>query len=447
MKKLLFSCFLLFGFFHLQGQAVGISEDNSIPNAKSILDIKSTTKGMLAPRMNTMQRLAIGAGVTEEGMIVFDTDLNKYMMYTGSAWEIVGDGLWLTHTNGAYRLGRTSVGGTPQTNVNLFIHNSAGVGPDTSVLYALRSGSSNSAEGGSNFTVSGIDAGIKTYAFWGNTYSTGLAAYSFLDYNHSSALLAGKNDASVLALLAYKESASRTWAGHFTGDVRISGQMGVGITPNSVSLMHVQTDDWDRTGYFFNNKVTTNITYGIYAGAYGTGSGAKRAAAFEAIGGTGINIAMRATAQGGSTNWSGYFADGNVYVADNVSIGTENMATGYLLNVNGRIISEELRIQDMLDWPDYVFDEDYPLMDIYEVEKTIQQHHHLPGVPSASEVAEDGILLGEMQKVIMKKIEELTLYTIAQQKQIDSLQAEINLLNSRLAIKHKRKSVRSISMK
>ena len=81
-------------------------------------------------------------------------------------------------------------------------------------------------------------------------------------------------------------------------------------------------------------------------------------------------------------------------------------------------------------WPDYVFAEDYELPSLKEVEASINKYQHLPGVPSASEVSKDGLMVGEMQKILMEKVEELTLYTIAQQKQIDLLLAH----NERLQI-------------
>jgi len=371
--------------------------------------------------------------------MVFDTDLNRYMMYNGSAWEVVGDGLWSSTATGAYRTGKVGVGSAPHVLANLYVTNASGFGADTSILFVYRPGSFMSTEGGINFTVHGVDAGIKGFADWGNQYSAGIAAYSFLDYNNSTAFVAGKNDGTSLALLGYKDGTSKIWAGHFTGDVRVSGQLGVGISPGSFTNLHSETTTLDRAGYFINNKVTANTTYGIYAGAFGTGSGAKRGGVFECLGGTGTNIAIRALAQGGVVNWSGYFADGNVYVADNVAIGTENMATGYLLSVNGKIISEELRIQDMLDWPDYVFEEEYPLMPLYELEARIQKEKHLPGIPTAAQVSKDGVLVGEMQRLTVEKIEELTLYIIEQQKQMDAQKEEIKKLQELVFSKKKMK--------
>lgn len=100
----------------------------------------------------------------------------------------------------------------------------------------------------------------------------------------------------------------------------------------------------------------------------------------------------------------------------------------YLLSVDGKIISEELRIENSGAWPDYVFEENYTLKSIYEVEQAIKAKKHLPGIPSATEIENNGQMIGDLQRRMMEKIEELTLYTIEQQKQIDEQKEEIKLL-------------------
>jgi hypothetical protein len=93
----------------------------------------------------------------------------------------------------------------------------------------------------------------------------------------------------------------------------------------------------------------------------------------------------------------------------------------YLLAVDGKIISEEVRVEISGSWPDYVFQSDYPLMPLRALEQHITTYNHLPGIPSAATVKDEGILLGDMQRAMMEKIEELTLYIIDLQNQIDAL--------------------------
>ncbi len=75
--------------------------------------------------------------------------------------------------------------------------------------------------------------------------------------------------------------------------------------------------------------------------------------------------------------------------------------------------------------PDYVFDEDYPLMGLSELETFISEKHHLPNIPPAAEMRER-VNVSELQRRLLEKIEELTLHTIAQQKAIEELQARLD---------------------
>ena len=104
-----------------------------------------------------------------------------------------------------------------------------------------------------------------------------------------------------------------------------------------------------------------------------------------------------------------------------IGIGTENVPTNYKLAVNGRIISEELKVQLKTDWPDYVFKNDYKLPTLKDVAKHIKEKGHLKDVPSAKEVKENGILLGEMNAKLLQKIEELTLYTLEQEEKLKKM--------------------------
>ena len=92
-----------------------------------------------------------------------------------------------------------------------------------------------------------------------------------------------------------------------------------------------------------------------------------------------------------------------------------------ITNIEDRIWAQEVRVRTDL-WADYVFAEDYKLSSLKEVEQYISENGHLPNVPSAKQVMEDGIEVGEMTKIQQEKIEELTLYAIAQDKQIDAQQ-------------------------
>ena len=101
---------------------------------------------------------------------------------------------------------------------------------------------------------------------------------------------------------------------------------------------------------------------------------------------------------------------------------------GFLLAVDGHIICEEIRVELSGDWPDYVFKPEYDLPTLSELERKIKEKGHLPGIPSANQIETHGIELGDMQKKMMEKIEELTLYMINADKQIKSLEEKLNAL-------------------
>ncbi len=116
-----------------------------------------------------------------------------------------------------------------------------------------------------------------------------------------------------------------------------------------------------------------------------------------------------------------------------VGIGTETMST-HKLAVNGTIGSREIKVE-MDNWEDRVFRKDYNLNTLEEVESFISENQHLPNIPSEEEVLENGIYLGDMNAKLLRKIEELTLYMIDLNKQVQSQQDEISELkelNSKL---------------
>jgi hypothetical protein len=114
----------------------------------------------------------------------------------------------------------------------------------------------------------------------------------------------------------------------------------------------------------------------------------------------------------------------------NIGIGTNNPGS-YKLAVEGKIGAREVNVTTAA-WADFVFNEDYTLRPLAEVEQFIQQNGHLPDVPSEAEVLENGIDLGAMDAKLLQKIEELTLYMIEQNRLIQRQQQEIELLKEKI---------------
>lgn len=109
-------------------------------------------------------------------------------------------------------------------------------------------------------------------------------------------------------------------------------------------------------------------------------------------------------------------------VAGNVGIGTR--APGEALSVNGKIRAHEVKVETT-NWPDYVFKPEYILPSLAETESFIQGNGHLPEMPKASEVESEGIPLGKMNTLLLKKVEELTLHLINQDKEMQDLKRQL----------------------
>ncbi|WP_343674088.1 hypothetical protein [Chitinophaga sp.] len=104
----------------------------------------------------------------------------------------------------------------------------------------------------------------------------------------------------------------------------------------------------------------------------------------------------------------------------NVGIGITNPQEK--LAVNGTVVAKKVRVTST-GWPDYVFNENYQLPSLKETAAYIKNHKHLPGIPAAAEVAQNGQDLGEMNKLLLQKVEELTLHLIELQAKVEKLEA------------------------
>ncbi|MFS4454734.1 hypothetical protein [Maribacter sp. 2304DJ31-5] len=111
----------------------------------------------------------------------------------------------------------------------------------------------------------------------------------------------------------------------------------------------------------------------------------------------------------------------------NMAVGTSGTGS-HKLAVGGSIGAREIKVE-VGTWSDYVFFSDYDLPTLEEVEKHIKEKGHLINIPSTKEVEANGIRLGEMNRLLLEKIEELTLYVIELKKQNDQQQIEIQRMN------------------
>ncbi|MFK7945982.1 MAG: hypothetical protein AB8G11_00210 [Saprospiraceae bacterium] len=134
--------------------------------------------------------------------------------------------------------------------------------------------------------------------------------------------------------------------------------------------------------------------------------------------------------------------NGAVYIGDNSSDAISSIeifadksssALEHRLYVEKGIRTEKVKVDLKTGWADYVFESDYNLPTLIEVEQFITTNQHLPNVPSAKEVKENGIDVAQMDEILLRKIEELTLYTIEQEKRLATQQAQLEELQKYVA--------------
>jgi hypothetical protein len=180
----------------------------------------------------------------------------------------------------------------------------------------------------------------------------------------------------------------------------------------------------------FNRRVATGAIYDNTKFAYqfthtGSSNGASDYLALQVYNPGGSSITPTALIINGSAQ---------------VGINTNYIPAGYQFAVNGSALATSITVQLRSSWPDYVFNKDYTLRSLTEVKTYIDQNHHLPEIPSAEQIAKDGLNLGGINTLLLKKVEELTLYTIASDKEIkdekaviQAQQAQIDLLINQVA--------------
>lgn len=187
-----------------------------------------------------------------------------------------------------------------------------------------------------------------------------------------------------------------------------NGNIGIGVVPAGPNpKLHVRGGDYTNTIADFNTKSALRLDAGNPAISLAVGYNAQDQPLLQSynnIVGNAVNLQI------------------NPY-GGNVVIGAID-GKGYKLAVAGNMIAEKVKVKLQGGWPDYVFNKEYVLPSLQEVERFIALKGHLPNVPSAEEVKRDGIDVEDMNKTLLRKVEEVTLYLIELEKKVAALQEE-----------------------
>ncbi len=439
----LFILIFLVSLTGLMAQNVGINEDGSSPDASAILDVKSTTKGVLIPRVTTTERLAIPSPAV--GLIVYDIITKTFWYQDGNTTPTSGGWREITNVDADFTEGnnlfynpdpfhqfaigsdtaRTQLDVTEtSTSTQGAIRGAGALGPTTGYLGIQGDGDHDGIPTldifGDEIGVLGVSTGTSendNYGVFGHSNGWG-GRFEHADSMHA-ALLGGPDYA--LELEGPSAPISIDYDNPFNNKLVVGGLdsadapvirlgyngPGFGSSPYSGVLIFDEAFQ-----YHIDNNLPLN-----YCGVALRYDG--RTNDLEFVGGcassttpsTGISI--MALDRSGS-----------------IGMGTSPNPF-YRLSVCGNIRAEDVVVET--GWCDFVFEEEYPLRPLDEVESFIKTHKHLPDIPAGDSIESNGLSLANISSKFILKIEELTLYTIEQDKQIKAQEAQIQTLSEMTA--------------
>jgi len=353
MKKFIYSLAIIFFINAAYGQNVAVNTDGSVAHTSALLDVKSTSKGMLTPRMTTAQRTGISSPAT--GLLVYDTDVNSFWFYNGSSWtNITGSGgggngtNWKLTGNSGTTPASDFIGTTDNQSLRFKVNNEhyGLLDSNGSVLWGMHSGTNNTGHN---------NVAIGAKALYNNTYMSNLVAVgdSALFSNGLGATNPG--EAMFNTAIGSKSLFSNT-TGHFNSalgyQTLFTNNTGNSNTALGSYALHHNTTGGANTGagnfsLYHNTTGFRNSAFGQSAlasnttGNYNTAVGDQALAAnYNASGNTALGFAAmyrniegtRNTAVGFEALSWGQFGNYNTAIGYETLEGNEgiyNTATGY----------------------------------------------------------------------------------------------------------------------
>lgn len=291
--------------------------------------------------------------------------------------------------------------------------------------------------GNNSNSIFSIDAGTKNSYFSGNI-GIGNQSPNSSNYTVGHILTIGENNPGIIELSSNLNS-------NTIGRIDFYGN-GVSKKLASITAFKSSTDDGQLRFYTQPTNGTIQEVMRLDKdGKLGIGTTSPRST-LDVFGNTGLTISD----EQGSEFWSEQVVGaGDLHFYDNAvsgignevkvtfQNGTGNVGIGTVnpqskLAVEGQIRATEVKILADINVPDYVFEPDYELRTLKETKEYITENKHLPEIPSASKIEENGIDLGDMNMRLLKKIEELTLYQIELMEQLEQQNAELQHVKKEL---------------
>ncbi len=458
-----------------------------------VLDLESTSEGMLIPRMTTAQKNAIAAPSQSE--LVYDTDTKSFWYYENNQWNELGSG-------GATAAGdeikdadndtKIQVEETADEDIIRFdiagseklqISNNAGgrpiIEPKGSFFNVFLGDDSgrNVTSGAYSNTFIGAGAGQNSTSANENTI-IGTQAGQYITTNNSNTLIgrwagrdnsAGQQNVALGAYTNRKDTMSSfvTSVGTFAGENNKGNSntmIGYGAGQNNIGANSIFLGRYAGRNNIGNNRLyidNSSTAAPLIYGQFDTNTlGINTTESLGTLNvtdptNTETSLYLLPKASNSQDSSSLFFAEDTdaTYGMELLYDGVENelqlfghqngivhgphfnikrdngqvslggdYAAGFKLSVDGKVACEEVLVDLNEDWPDYVFQPEYELNSLEDVKKHIDEKGHLPGVPSAQEIEDNGIVLGEMNRIQMEKIEELTLYILQLEERLKKLE-------------------------
>lgn len=426
MKRLILAAFTSIALCSVSAMAqqnVGIGTTS--PDNSAVLEINSTEKGLLIPRMPKEKRDLIANPA--EGLILYQTDGNSgFYYFHEDSWKPLSD----------FEANAVTADPNDWTINGNFVNPGSFLG--TLNVTPLEFRVANTRAGYiTNLTLRNTFLGFQSGISTTGIQNTAVGAEA-LKANTSGI----RNSAFGMAALGLNTSGggnAALGANALANNTIGSNNLGIGF-----STMALTTDGSDNVAIgsnaLFNNvNGSRNVAIGSFSARQKVGSG-------NIYIGYDAGTAVSSTAESdklyiANTNTTTPLIYGN-FAAKFVSIGdvdpakreSANTSGGYNLLVKGGILTEKVKVAlaSSADWADYVFEPSYKLMPLEEVESFTQENMHLPNVPSADEMAAGGLDVSATSKMFMEKIEELTLYMIELNKEVKALKAENEILKNKI---------------
>lgn len=239
-------------------------------------------------------------------------------------------------------------------------------------------------------------------------YSSGANPKRFLENQYSHSLMVGFK--SIKPTLTVGPSPNNYPTGDTLGK---TGRVAIGDipVPNIEAKLHIRSDWGEEASIILESKDPSSNTFiRLKDGYHGIVVDDEGEMTIRSMGAQGL---------------------GSLVLQGRVGINITNESDAYALAVNGGILTNEVFIKNVDEWFDHVFSEGYNLMPLNDLRRYVDENGHLPEVPSETEVMHKGYNMTEMQGILLKKIEELTLYTMKQQEEIEALKQTLKDLTGK----------------